>query len=319
MKALLDQLVANRGFKPKILVVDDQPVNIRLINELLKVDYDIIMATEGKQALIKCQTQNPDLILLDVLMPGMSGHDICRSLKANDDTRNIPVIFLTSQDEEADEALGFELGAVDFITKPIRSTVISARVRAHLALKLQSDFLKTIGLTDGLTGIDNRRMFDENLRRDWLQCARLGQSISLLMIDIDHFKLYNDYYGHQQGDTCLRAVAEAIKKSIRRPYDSVARYGGEEFACILQNTDATGALKVAQGVLEEVRALGFEHINSTTREIVTVSIGVGTTIPTAGALADELLKAADNELYNSKKTGRDRLSSILLDLSADAR
>lgn len=319
MNALLNELVTRRGFRPKILVVDDQPVNIRLINELLKGEYDIIMATEGKQAILKCQTQNPDLILLDVLMPGMSGHDICLSLKADEQTKNIPVIFLTSKDEEADEAQGFELGAVDFITKPIRSTVISARVKAHLTLKLQSDLLKTIGFTDGLTGIDNRRMFDENLQRDWLQCARHRQYISVLMIDIDHFKLYNDHYGHQQGDECLRVVANAISKGLRRPYDSLARYGGEEFVCVLPNTDATGALKVAQGVLEQVRALGIEHINSSTRKIVTVSIGVGTTIPAAGALADELVKAADKELYNSKKTGRDRLSSILLDLSADAR
>ncbi|MBA2926726.1 diguanylate cyclase [Pseudomonas sp. P7] len=310
MKALLNELITNRGFRPKILVVDDQPVNIRLINELLKGEYDIIMATEGKQALLKCQTQNPDLILLDVLMPGMSGHEVCRILKADEQTHNIPIIFLTSQNDEVDEALGFELGAVDFITKPIRSTVISARVIAHLALKLQSDLLKTIGLTDGLTNVDNRRRFDENLQRDWLQCARHGQSISLLMIDIDHFKLYNDHYGHQQGDECLRAVANVIKKALRRPYDSVARYGGEEFACILPNTDAAGALKVAQGVLQEVRGLGIQHINSSTREIVTVSIGVGTKIPTIDTSADELLRAADKELYKSKQFGRDRLSSI---------
>lgn len=310
MKALLNELITNRGFRPKILVVDDQPVNIRLINELLKGEYDIIMATEGKQALLKCHTQKPDLILLDVLMPGMSGHDLCRSLKADEKTYNIPVIFLTSQDEEADEALGFELGAVDFITKPIRSTVISARVRAHLTLKLQSDFLKKIGLTDGLTGVDNRRMFDENLQRDWLQCARHGQHISVFMIDIDHFKLYNDHYGHQQGDECLRAVAHAINKGLRRPYDSVARYGGEEFACILQNTDATGALSVAQRVLEEVRALSIEHIKSSTRKIVTISIGVCTTTPTIDTSTDELLKTADKELYKAKQFGRDRLSSI---------
>ncbi|MBC3955852.1 diguanylate cyclase [Pseudomonas triticifolii] len=310
MKALLNELIANRGFRPKILVVDDQPVNIRLINELLKDEYDIIMATEGKQALLKCQTQNPDLILLDVLMPGMSGHDICRSLKADEQTHDIPVIFLTSQDEEADEALGFELGAVDFITKPVRSTVISARVIAHLTLKLQSDFLKTIGLTDGLTGVDNRRMFDESLQRHVRQCARNVQSISLLMIDIDHFKLYNDHYGHQQGDECLRAVANAISNGLRRPYDSVARYGGEEFSCILPNTDATGALKIAQDVLQEVRALGIEHINSTTREIVTISIGVATAVPTTDMSPDELIKAADKELYKSKQSGRDRLSAI---------
>ncbi|WP_339418573.1 MULTISPECIES: diguanylate cyclase [unclassified Pseudomonas] len=312
MKELLNQLVATRGFKPKVLVVDDQPVNIRLINELLKVEYEIIMAMDGKQALLKCQTQHPDLILLDVLMPGMSGHDICRSLKASEDTRNIPVIFLTSQDEVADEELGFELGAVDFITKPVRSSVIIARVRAHLALKLQSDLLKTIGLTDGLTGIHNRRMFDENLQRDWLQCARYGQYISILMIDIDHFKLYNDHYGHQKGDECLRAVANAVKHALRRPYDSVARYGGEEFSCILQNTDVTGAISVAQAMLEAVRAVGIEHVNSPAHEIVTVSIGIGTTIPTRGALAEELLNAADKELYKSKQAGRNRLSFIEL-------
>jgi diguanylate cyclase (GGDEF)-like protein len=313
MQRLLDELVALRGYKPKILVVDDQPLNIRLVHELFKDDCDVIMATSGEQALLKCEAQNPDLVLLDVMMPEMSGHEVCRKLKANGRTANIPVIFLTAQDDEDDQTFGFELGAVDFISKPISGPMIRARVRSHLALKLQSELFQSIALTDGLTGIANRRRFDESFQRDWAQCARTGQRVSLLMIDVDHFKRYNDHYGHQQGDECLQRVAKGIKSLFKRPYDLVARYGGEEFVCLLPNTDLQGAAALAQQVLQAIRDLNIEHADSETAQSVTVSIGVATKTATNAFTSSGLIGAADEQLYYSKRQGRDRWTAVDLD------
>ncbi|WP_440093560.1 diguanylate cyclase [Pseudomonas syringae] len=313
MMSLLDELITLRGYRPKILVVDDQPLNIRLIHEVFKSDYDVIMATDGLQAIQKCETQNPDLVLLDVMMPGISGHEVCRKLKASNQTRDIPVIFLTAQDEESEEALGFDLGAVDFIVKPIRSSLIRARVKSHLTLKLQSDLFKSIAMTDGLTGIANRRQFDERLQRDWLQCVRSSEHLSVLIVDVDHFKLYNDHYGHQQGDLCLQQVARAIKAVMKRPYDLAARYGGEEFACLLPGTQIEGAVNVATQVLEKVRELNLEHARSDISQHITVSIGVATQLARVGESVSALVRAADEKLYASKRQGRDRFTAVELD------
>ncbi|WP_268798050.1 diguanylate cyclase domain-containing protein [Pseudomonas huanghezhanensis] len=309
MQSLLKELAEGRGFRPRILVVDDQPLNIRLIHELFKDECDVIMAMEGEQALLKCETQYPDLIILDVLMPDMSGHEVCRRLKAESRTCDIPVVFLTAQEEEADEMLGFALGAVDFISKPIKAPLVRARIKTHLALKLQSDLFKSIALTDGLTGIANRRRFDEHLQRDWLQCARNTEYLSLLMIDVDHFKSYNDHYGHQQGDKCLQQVARAIKSILKRPYDLAARYGGEEFACVLPNTESIGAAEIARQMLDRIRELKIEHATSQTYPFITVSIGVATQIPTAGSLPSWLVSEADIQLYRAKQRGRNRWST----------
>ncbi|GAA3705644.1 diguanylate cyclase [Oceanisphaera sediminis] len=296
----------------RILVVDDQPVNIRVLYEVFRGEFEVLMATSGEQALTVCQEQRPDIILLDVVMPGISGHEVCRRLKANPDTRDIPIIFVTSQREEAEEARGFEMGAVDFITKPVNPVIVSARVRTHLALKLQSDLLRSIAMIDGLTKVANRRKFDEALAISWRACLREGRPLSLVLLDLDCFKQYNDRYGHQQGDNCLIAVAGALGHGLRRPHDLLARYGGEEFVCILPGTDVQGAMQRAEVMRKAVRALELEHQHSTAGLLVSISLGIATLIPDNDFSPESLLAAADKQLYRAKQEGRDRVCAIEL-------
>ncbi|GGX08416.1 diguanylate cyclase [Undibacterium macrobrachii] len=310
MHAIFDRLIVERGSKPKVLVVDDQAVNIRLVHDLFKDEYDIVMATNGEQAISQCDAQMPDIILLDVVMPGIDGYEVCRILKSKPNTKNIPIIFLTSKTEDAEEILGFQLGAADCIAKPINQLVLSARLKTHLILKLQTDALRSMALIDGLTGIANRRRFDEQLQIDWRQCIRQEQPMSILMIDVDYFKQYNDLYGHLKGDECLVQIAKILKSVTQRPIDLVARYGGEEFVCILPNTDLKGAVKLAEQMLTKTRTQAIPQNKTNENSIVTISIGVASTIGTHGRSVDSLLEAADTQLYEAKTNGRDRLSAI---------
>ncbi|WP_207780176.1 diguanylate cyclase domain-containing protein [Pokkaliibacter plantistimulans] len=296
----------------RLLIVDDQQVNIRVLHEIFKQDYEVLMAMSGEQAISICRGQQPDLILLDVVMPGMSGHEVCKVLKADPATRNIPIIFVISHSEPAEEALGFDLGAVDFITKPINPVTVKARVRTHLELKLQQDLLRSIALIDGLTGVANRSKFDDDLALTWRRCLRENTAMSLLILDVDYFKLFNDAYGHPAGDNCLRQVAQAMKKQLRRPSDLVARIGGEEFACILPFTDQEGAINRAEAMLDAVRELGIMHRDSAISDTVTVSIGTATLVPNEALSAEHLLNSADQALYKAKRQGRDQLVSVML-------
>ncbi len=298
--------------RPKLLVVDDQAVNIHVIHELFRNEYEVFMATNGEQAVSLCQDVLPDLILLDVVMKDMNGHEVCRLLKADALTRGIPVIFVTAQHLESDEALGFELGAVDFISKPINPVIVRARVRTHIALKIQSDALRSIAMVDGLTGVANRRKFDESMEINLRQCMREQAPLSLIMVDVDYFKLYNDRYGHQAGDDCLRQVAKALQQLVQRPYDLLARYGGEEFVCILPKTEAQGVLHLANKMLSTVRALEIEHLDSEISPNVTISLGVATMVVRQEARVQDLIGAADQQLYEQKNNGRDGISSIVL-------
>ncbi|RON52250.1 diguanylate cyclase response regulator [Pseudomonas frederiksbergensis] len=295
--------------RPKLLVVDDQPINVRVLHELFREDFDVFMATSGEQAITVCQAQQPDLILLDVVMEGMDGHEVCRRLKADPATQDIPIIFITAQQQESEELLGLALGAVDFISKPINPVIVKARVRTHLTLKLQSDLLRTMALMDGLTGVANRRKFDEDISADWRVCLREQKPLSLILADVDFFKRYNDRYGHQAGDGCLRAVAQALAETVRRPYDLVARYGGEEFACVLPNTDLSGAVEIATRMQAGVRALDIEHSASDVDRVVTISLGVATLTPSADLEFQALIEAADKQLYEAKSAGRGRVCS----------
>ena len=296
----------------RILVVDDQPMNIRVLHQVFRGEFEVLMTTDGEQAISLCREQQPDIVLLDVVMPGLSGHEVCRRLKADPDTRDIPVIFVTSQNQDGDEALGFEIGAVDFITKPINPVIVSARVRTHLALKLQSDLLRSIAMIDGLTKVANRRKFDEALAISWRACQREGRVLSLVLLDLDSFKQFNDKYGHQQGDACLAAVAEALNQSVRRPHDLVARYGGEEFVCILPGTDSLNATQRAEAMRAAVKALEIEHQDSDAGPFVTISLGIASQIPGADSSPEALLAAADEQLYQAKRAGRDRVCAIEL-------
>lgn len=294
--------------RPRVLIVDDQMFNILALNNIFKEDCDTFMATSGEQALEQANNILPDIILLDIVMEGMDGFAVCEQLKSNTHTSAIPVIFITSHFDEADEVHGFELGAADFIHKPVNPLITKVRVGNQIALKRQADLLHSIALIDGLTGIANRRQFNQQLALHWMQANREKAAISLLMIDVDYFKLYNDHYGHPKGDECLIRVAHAIKESLQRPYDLVARYGGEEFACILPKTDPEGANYIAKQILESVNSLIIPHENSEISKCVTVSLGGITTVPGMFVNStDELIIASDEQLYNAKQSGRARV------------
>jgi diguanylate cyclase (GGDEF)-like protein len=270
------------------------------------------MATSGAKALALCKEDPPDLILLDIVMPGMDGHEICARLKADEATRDIPVIFVTSQSDAEEETKGLELGAIDFIAKPVNPAVVRARVKTHLTLKAQSDLLRQMVFIDGLTGVANRRCFDERLDTEWQRAARNASPLALLLLDVDHFKRFNDRYGHQVGDECLRRVASAVKGGLLRPGDMVARYGGEEFACILPGTDFEGALAMGTGIEQAVRGLQIEHADSDVSAAVTVSIGVSTSLPDRDDDPARLLALADAQLYRAKHSGRGRVCGAVL-------
>ena len=301
---------------PSVLIVDDQPINIQALYRIFAPDHRVLMATSGEKALTLCRDDPPDLILLDVVMPTMGGHEVCTRLKADATTRNIPVIFVTSHTDAAEETRGLELGAVDFIAKPVNPAVVRARVKTHLTLKAQSDLLRQLVFIDGLTGVANRRCFDERLGTEWRRASRNAVPLALLMLDVDHFKRYNDRYGHQVGDECLRRVAFAIQASLHRPADMVARYGGEEFACILPETDFEGALTLATGMEQSVRGLQIEHADSDAAKVVTVSLGFAMCRPQPEGDPAQLLALADAQLYRAKHGGRGRACGAVLDASA---
>jgi diguanylate cyclase (GGDEF)-like protein len=297
---------------PLLLVVDDQPSNIQTLYAIFKDRYEVCMAVNSADALAFCARRTPDLILLDVVMPGMGGYALCDLLKRDPRNCDIPVIFVTGNSDPLDEVQGFEVGGVDFIAKPFHATVVRARVHTQLTLKRQSDLLRMMALIDGLTGVANRRQFDTVLSGEWRRCGRSGQPLSLIMIDVDHFKRYNDRYGHQQGDVCLRAVATAIKAAMRRPHDLAARYGGEEFACLLPDTAFEGALVKAAEIEAGVRALALEHADAALGGIVTVSVGVAGIGAPSQLVETALVQAADAQLYRAKREGRARVCGAAL-------
>jgi diguanylate cyclase (GGDEF)-like protein len=299
-----------------ILVVDDAPANVMLLGSGLMSDYDVIVATSGDEALsLASALKRPDLVLLDIQMPGMDGFEVCRRLKQDAWTRDIPVIFITARDAVEDETQGLDLGAVDYITKPLSMPIVRARVRTHVELKRNRDLLLSLTLLDGLTGIDNRRSFDEALDKAWRRAMREKSPLSLLLVDIDHFKAFNDRYGHLAGDDCLRRVAGALKSCIRRPGDLLARYGGEEFACLLPSTPLPGALVVGESMRLEVQELRLPHAASLAAECVTVSIGAATSLPLPGGSALALVESSDRALYAAK--GGTRNSVVALGREAE--
>ena len=296
----------------KILVVDDERINLELLVNLLSGDYQVLVAKNGRMALSVMDKNMPDLILLDIMMPEMDGYEVCRRLKENHETRDIPVIFLTARQDAESEARGFELGAVDYITKPFHGSTVRARVRTHLRLKRKADLLEQLAFVDGLTEIPNRRSFENMLEREWGAALRRGESISLVMIDVDMFKQYNDHYGHGAGDDCLSRVARALSRTLSRKGDFVARYGGEEFVAVLPGTGQSGAETIAEQLRAAVEALGIPHAKSLVTSSVTVSLGVATLTPGPGLKPDALKEAADRMLYEAKSEGRNRFKSTLM-------
>jgi diguanylate cyclase (GGDEF)-like protein len=312
--ALLDDGGAVR--KPLVLIVDDQPMSIQRLLEILEAEYQICIATSGSQALDFCETRLPDLILLDVVMPDMDGYEVSRRLKSRDLTAQIPIVFMTVRNDPADEAQALDGGAADFISKPFHEKAVRARVRTQLTLKLLTDRFHSLAMIDGLTGLANRAQFDSMLGQQWGHCLRMEVPLAIILVDIDFFKRYNNSYGHHAGDACIQAVAATLKTNLRRPQDLVARYGVKEFACILPETPLAGARRKALELERAIRGLAIPHKASDVAAVVTASLGVAAGIPRQGTAPDEVILAADLLLCAAKQGGRGRVESAARDLAA---
>ncbi|MFC3033734.1 diguanylate cyclase [Pseudoalteromonas fenneropenaei] len=301
----MNTLNGETAFNPHgstILVVDDAPISIQSIYNILSPEYAILAATSGEDALALCSETLPDLVLLDVMMPGIDGLEVCRRLKQDIRTHDIPILFLTAIVGQKDEDACWDAGAVDYITKPVNPTTLKNRLKVHLTIKYQRDFLMKLVFIDGLTGVYNRRYFDEHIKKLESASIRNQKDTALLLLDIDCFKRYNDHYGHLKGDEALRQVARIITSSILRPTDFACRYGGEEFVVVLPDTDLAGALEVAGRICSQCYNAKIEHAQSPFHYL-TVSIGASTLIY-ANEHDLSVVALADKHLYNAKQQGK---------------
>ena len=313
-RMLLENILRHCGYADLILA----ETAIEAIDNLRTIYEDMNNAQDGEDAI---KPDPADLILMDLNMPHMDGIEATRTIKSDPRFTDIPIILVTVSDELENLERAFEAGAIDYINKPLNKVELRARVRSVLKLKQETDQrkarerelealtrkLEDLSNLDGLTGVANRRHFDNIYPNEWLRCRREGTPISMLMIDIDFFKLYNDTYGHLQGDTCLKKVATAIKSSLRRPADMVARIGGEEFVVMLPCTELEGARQIAESIRSNVRDLHMEHSTSEVGPLITVSIGLTSCVPHNNGDPMLLIHAADTALYKAKRQGRDRI------------
>lgn len=291
-----------------ILLVDDHPENLQVLGTVLGEHYQIAVAENGRDAMEFVRHQLPDLILLDVMLPDISGFEVCKRLKTFPEIRDIPIIFLTAKTETKHIITGFRAGGVDYITKPFNTMELLVRVHTHIDLWGKTRLLQSLADRDGLTMIPNRRRFDEVFALEWRRCLREQQPLSLLMIDIDWFKRYNDLYGHLKGDECLKQIANVISRAVRRPGDLAARYGGEEFAVILGNTREDPAMMIAEKLRTAIEQQQIVHENAEGRHIITVSLGGATMIPRKQSRPEDLIHTADQRLYEAKKAGRNQVN-----------
>lgn len=300
----LSQASANRAV---ILIVDDEISNVEIIYAALGDDYEISFATSGEEALEVARLTQPDLVLLDVVMPGMQGFEVCQRLKEDPLLADIPVIFTTGLGNVEDEVRGLSLGAIDYVTKPIQPMILRNRVRNHIELKQLRDRLALMAVTDALTGLHNRRKLDGLLSSAVNTPAAEGSWLSIIMIDVDFFKQFNDTYGHETGDRCLHMVASALSRAMRQASGYTARYGGEEFACVLPGSDLERAMEIAGDIRRHVGQLAIPHEGSQVQPHVTISMGVAAALIRAGMQPGLWIRAADQQLYLAKAAGRDQI------------
>ena len=288
----------------KVLIVDDSPEALALVKaRLAEESLDVVIADCGTAGLDMARSERPDLILLDVDMPDLSGFDVCRKLKANKDVRMIPVVFLTGSDDVADKIEGLNVGAVDYVTKPFDAFELQARVNAALRTKHMQDLLIEHARIDPLTEMPNRRALMERLRQEWDRVQRHAGSLSFIMADLDHFKRINDTYGHSIGDKVLQKVAKAIVSQCRE-VDLPGRYGGEEFSVTVPNETAEGTMVLADRCR---RAIAEARVRVRGEQVrVTASFGVAEAVDMPSVEA--LVVAADDALYRAKQGGRDRVA-----------
>jgi len=303
---------AELGARQSLLLVDDDAASVQVLARMLNGLGELRFALSGEDALRLARESPPDLVLVDAEMPGLTGLEVCSALRADPRLADVPVIIITGHTEVAIEVAGFAAGASDFIRKPPVAEVVVARARTQLRLKALGDALRASALTDGLTGLANRRRFDQDLRVECERARRGHEDLALLLVDVDHFKRYNDRYGHVAGDACLRQIGGAIRSAIRRPADLAARYGGEEFAVLLPQTDGAGAQAMAQRIVDAIAALALPHAGSPLGGIVTASVGWAAARPDVDTAVVEsrgerLVEAADRLLYSAKAAGRGRV------------
>ena len=335
-------LEENTSCQGNILVIDDRPENLRLLSVMLtRKGYTVRKAINGDLGIRAACALAPDIILLDINMPNIDGYEVCKKLKTNEQTKQVPIIFVSALDQTLDKVKAFDYGASDYITKPFQIGEVSARIENQLSIsrlqakleaknrelerinfQLQKEIdyrsaaenelakinqkLQTLATIDSLTQLANRYHFENFLAQEWKRMRRERCPIGVILCDIDYFKFYNDNYGHQAGDICLQKVAKGISSQIRRPADLVARYGGEEFVIILPNTVAQGALKVANNIRQAVESLNLGHSYSLISNVVTISLGVTSTVPNHKSTTSQLLAIADQALYKAKKRGRNQ-------------
>jgi diguanylate cyclase (GGDEF)-like protein len=329
--------------KTPILIVDDRKENLLTLESLLdSPDLQLVRASSGNEALARILDYEFALILMDVRMPGMDGYETAELMRGSARSRSIPIIFVTAARMDREHMFkGYDSGAVDYLFKPLEPQILKRKVGIFLELHLQRQQLEEktrdldakilelevlhkeleeknaklelLSSLDGLTGLFNRRYFDDNLLKEWKQAIRDSTCLSLLIVDIDYFKNYNDYYGHLEGDDCLRKVAQSLYEALLRPTDIVARYGGEEFTVILPNTGSEGAEKVAKRMMDSVARLDIVHKTSSVAETVTISIGVSSIFPSGKLAVTSLLDRADKALYQAKEEGRNTFRIKLAD------
>ncbi|MCL2457000.1 MAG: diguanylate cyclase [Defluviitaleaceae bacterium] len=295
------------GKKRSVLIIEDSMVNVKLLTGILSENCNVHIALNGREGLEAALAYRPDVIVLDIVMPQMDGYETITALKNDSRLKNIPVIFITGLTKTEDEEKALALGGADFITKPFNPAIVKLRVNNQIRILDYIDKIEHMSMFDGLTDMPNRRCFDDRLSMEWGRAKRENESLSIFIIDVDHFKRYNDTFGHLNGDVALKTIANVIDKTLSRPGDFAARWGGEEFIVLLPNTDSTGAVNIA----EQIR-VNVENTTITLRggEVTkaTVSIGVNTLFPaTAGSSLDDFIQRADEALYTAKTSGRNRV------------
>lgn len=298
----------------KILLVEDSATLRHAMSQyILDAGHTPLVAQSGEEALQLLEDTPVDMIIMDVEMPGLNGFETTRLIREWLGGHWIPIIFVTGLNEDENYREGIEAGGDDYLIKPVSYMIIKAKIRAMERIADMRDQLnqlnaelETLSQLDSLTQIYNRRTFNEIAQQQWLIAARQQLPISALMIDVDHFKLYNDHYGHLAGDTCLKKVTQAIKSCLHRPSDLLGRFGGEEFVALLPDTDINGAFRVAEAINKAVAAEGLHHEVSPTSNAVTVSVGGASCVNTNGHTLEELIKTADRALYKAKRSGRNR-------------
>ena len=292
--------------KPSILIIDDSKANIIALSHILSDTYNLLAAKSGQAGLEVATSQHPDLILLDILMPGLDGYDVLKILRENDSTKHIPVIFISGLDSPEDEEKGLTLGSVDYITKPFNSNIVKLRIAKQIKALSHLQNIENASLTDALTSLPNRASINKFLKTTWDNALVASNNIGIIMIDIDNFKSINDTYGHLHGDNVLKHVAKRIRKALKRETDFAGRFGGEEFIVVSPEATNESTLALAEAIVDAIRQplqrssdISFEHP-------LTVSAGVCAQLPTATTDISVFIENADKALYTAKRTGKDR-------------